>query len=441
MVSLLWGFLISLMVLNYVESIVLLSFCLPVFIAYMYKVNVTLSSYLYMINGIGNLLCFLTLFLLMLILLQTGKGNKYSYYFYLMSLGVLLLLCFCANNILLFYVYFESSLVPILLMILGWGYQPERLQAGMYMVMYTVAGSFPLLLLFLNLYYWNGSSDYYLLRSFGWFSSSGWVFVGLLAFLIKLPVYSMHVWLPKAHVEAPLGGSMVLAGILLKLGGYGLYFYNQLITSSDSLLYYLIMSLSLWGGVIAGLLCLCQSDIKSMIAYSSIVHMSIVVTGVLSSISYGLVSALITMIAHGWASSMLFSLAYCTYLKVGSRSFLYSKGLLKLYPVLSLGWFLVLSTNMSVPPTLNFVGEMMFIPVASFFNFYFLMVFLVIMFLSVVYNMMLYIKVNHGAVSSYLGMSVSSLNSCELLVLFGHLVPLLLLIKGEIFLLFTVFCN
>lgn len=140
----------------------------------------------------------------------------------------------------------------------------------------------PLLILILYLYYFKGSFNLYTLFLIN-LNIKWWYYFGFLAFLIKLPVFSVHIWLPKAHVEAPLGGSIILAGALLKLGGYGLYLYNAIITTRINRGTIIIIVISMWGALSARLICLSQIDIKSLIAYSRVVHIGLVVIGVLSN--------------------------------------------------------------------------------------------------------------------------------------------------------------
>nr|YP_009059495.1 NADH dehydrogenase subunit 4 [Mastigeulota kiangsinensis]AIN75498.1 NADH dehydrogenase subunit 4 [Mastigeulota kiangsinensis] len=425
---------------SFVETIMVLSLLVPGAMIYLYKTNMYIEDLFFCMNDLNSMLMFMTMSLALLIYLSSGHFTWDFYTMVTFSLVVVLVLCFMSSNLLWFYILFEMSLLPILLMIIGWGYQPERLQAGVYMIMYTVFGSMPLLLLILYYGAYYGTFNLYVLFMLINNIPHWCVFFGFLAFLVKLPIWSLHVWLPKAHVEAPLGGSMILAGVLLKLGGYGLYVYSMLCISpmnSSSPLF--IISLSLWGGVCASLLCLSQSDIKAMIAYSSIVHMSLVVLGVMSNTTWGMMCALLTMVAHGWVSSALFLLAYISYEKVGSRSFNYTKGLLTLYPILSYLWFIVAMVNMAVPPTINLVGELVAVPVALWLSMVLVIVLLSVMFMSVTYNMYLYIKINHGAPSGLMSSS-SGPSSRGFLTILGHLLPLLLIFSLDLMSSYTESC-
>nr|YP_009104601.1 NADH dehydrogenase subunit 4 [Camaena cicatricosa]AIS20799.1 NADH dehydrogenase subunit 4 [Camaena cicatricosa] len=428
----------SVTTLTYVSVVTLLAMITPIFYSLTYSTFTYIEDMLVGYNDINMLLCFLTVSVITMIIIVTNFMSVY-YFFLHMSLGLVLLGCFSVNTLLSFYILFEISLVPILLMIITWGYQPERLQAGLYMIMYTVFGSMPLLVIILYIYINTNTMNIYWLMLFNVMNMNTPMMLSLLAFLMKLPVYSFHLWLPKAHVEAPLGGSMILAAVLLKLGGYGMYLMNMILISSNSVSLMCLISMCLWGGLLASVLCLLQSDIKAMIAYSSIVHMSVVVMGLFSNTSWGLLSATVTMLAHGWTSSGLFLIAFVTYSLVGSRSFNYSKGMLNIMPLLSIGWFSLCIVNMSAPPSINFVGELMAVPVSVLLSMGLLLVLISIMFSSVGYNMLLYSKINHGPISNYLNQS-KPITMNSLLGISGHLLPLIMILNLQIAGFCTVCC-
>nr|YP_009680592.1 NADH dehydrogenase subunit 4 [Microcondylaea bonellii]QDH07379.1 NADH dehydrogenase subunit 4 [Microcondylaea bonellii] len=274
-------------------------------------------------------------------------------------LTLVLIFCFSFSSLLNFYIMFEFSLIPILLIILGWGYQPERLQAGKYMMLYTVSASLPLLVLILVVLVEGGSVFW------GWNCrgnfGAGWLITlcASLAFLVKLPIYGFHLWLPKAHVEAPVAGSMILAGVLLKLGGYGLIRVFCALSLFSSLAVTSVFCLSLSGGVVASMVCFAQNDVKALVAYSSVGHMSLVLGGVFSNTDWGLLGCLLMMVAHGLCSSGMFFLASETYKCYNTRSLYLVKGGLVLVPGVALCWFLMCAINMAAPPSLNLWGELM----------------------------------------------------------------------------------
>ena len=391
----------------------------------------------FLISRVSGLLIFLSCLLCLLSIVATPEEkNSYSYKFCLCFLCLVLTLAFSSSNLIMFYIFFEASLIPTLVLIIGWGYQPERLQAGTYIMLYTVGASLPLLLIIL----WHcvniNSIDSYTLhiRSPSLRGITSLVIYG--AFLVKLPIYGVHLWLPKAHVEAPLAGSIILAGILLKLGGYGIIQINfcfNLILDSYS---FFIISLRIWGGFLATLICLRQVDVKSLVAYSSVGHIRIVAAGILIDSSWGIMRAVITIIAHGFSSSAIFCIAYYSYKKRHTRNIPYMKGILQVYPILRIFWFLFCCINMACPPTLNLIGEMAIVPILWSFNFWLVFIIGLIVFFSASYNIYLYSLVNHGSFSSYFlgGYPIKRYSKVALVL---HIFPLLLIFNSSLFNLFS----
>nr|YP_009648865.1 NADH dehydrogenase subunit 4 [Notospermus geniculatus]QCZ36415.1 NADH dehydrogenase subunit 4 [Notospermus geniculatus] len=272
-----------------------------------------------------------------------------------------LLLGFSVDNFFGFYIFFELSLVPTFFLIVGWGYQPERLGASMYMVLYTVGASLPLLGCLLFCWGEQGHLSFHLafvLCKHG-FGGEAFFFFFVLAFLVKVPVFFVHLWLPKAHVEAPVAGSMILAGVLLKLGGYGLVRAVGKLAGLVSFGGEKYLALVLWGGVLTGVVCVRQVDMKSLIAYSSIGHMGLFVGGILGDNVWGWQGGLGMLLGHGLCSSAMFALANVAYESAGTRSMLLVKGFLSFFPFLAFLWFLVCSSNMAAPPSLNLVSEIL----------------------------------------------------------------------------------
>nr|YP_009128471.1 NADH dehydrogenase subunit 4 [Streptocephalus sirindhornae]AJP09642.1 NADH dehydrogenase subunit 4 [Streptocephalus sirindhornae] len=362
----------------------------------------------------------LTMWVFLLMIFSWKPFSLNMYTLLLVTLFSLLILTFTSSSLISFYIFFESSLIPTMLLIMGWGYQPERLPSSLYFLFYTLVASLPLLFIILGLNYEHESSVTFFLPSV---SDETFQLFMVLAFLVKLPIYFGHIWLPKAHVEAPVTGSMVLAAILLKLGGYGLYLVQPLINESEI---NVILIISLLGGLYSSILSLRQTDVKALIAYSSVAHMSMVILAMLLSNIYLNVSSISMMIAHGVCSSGLFYMSYLIYTRLSSRSFLITRGVLVLLPYLSLWWFLLIVFNMGVPPSFNFFAELYsFIGVSSVNMLYMGFVGL-ISFFSACYCLYLYSSSSHGMNLPLLSFSESSV--LELFVASAHFLPLLLLI-------------
>nr|APL97253.1 NADH dehydrogenase subunit 4 [Linevichella vortex] len=341
----------------------------------------------------------------------------------------LLVISFYVSELMFFYLGFESSLVPIFLLILGWGYQPERAQAGIYMLFYTLFGSLPLFFLIIEVS--DLGMSYMHSHSAGMSNNFVFCFFLVGAFLVKFPMYSVHLWLLKAHVEAPVAGSMILAGVMLKLGGYGLIRVMPFWCNSSSLLSEIFICVSLWGGLAVSMGCLRQMDMKLLIASSSVVHMSMCISGLFIMGEYGYKGVMAIMIGHGLCSSGLFYLANMVYERSNSRSMMISKGLLSLMPSMSLWWFVTLAANMAAPPTLNLMGEILLISVLINWSNIMMSVVGALSFFSAAYSIYLFSLTQHGVYLS----SKSGFNSCcsmEYMVISAHWVPLNLVILSVI---------
>nr|YP_009092568.1 NADH dehydrogenase subunit 4 [Pseudacysta perseae]AIR11949.1 NADH dehydrogenase subunit 4 [Pseudacysta perseae] len=384
----------------------------------------TMLSYTLGLDTISWSLIMLTTWIVFLMMLSSFSLfyslKSKEFFFMNFFLLIFLFLSFASLSFFMYYIFFEASLIPTLFLIFGWGYQPERLAAGFYLIFYTIFASLPLLLSIFYILSVNKISFFWLIDM----DFNLYMFYGLVtAFLVKLPVVMMHFWLPKAHVEAPISGSMILAGVLLKLGGYGLIRVSLII--SDYMYEYgmYFVSLSLFGGVMCGLICCVQLDMKVLVAYSSVCHMSLCIMGIFSLLSWGIWGSFILMLAHGLCSSCLFCLVNLLYERSQSRNLLLNKGYIIFMPSLCLFWFICSANNMCSPLSMNLFGELMLIinmlGWSSLTSFYLM----ILSFLSCVYSMYLFSYVNHGFTSNFNNMFFGC-NVREYLLVFFHLFPL-----------------
>ena len=361
-------------------------------------------------------LVLLSIWLIMLMIIAQKRVNyKKLLLINMIVLLVRLVFTFNTTNIIIFYFFFEWSLIPIFFIIIGWGYQPERLKASLSLFFYTLFASLPLLISIVIIINWSGSVKLRIIITQG-MPNFLWT-ITVLAFLVKFPMYFVHLWLPKAHVEAPVSGSIILAGVLLKLGGYGIIrlirVTNIRIISSQ------IIALALIGGGILGVLCIVQRDIKVVIAYSSVVHIALVIAGRLRLTKWGFEGVLIIILAHGVCSSGIFAAANIIYERRHSRRFFFNSGLLNRRAIFRIVWFVLIVANFGGPFTYNLLGEILLILNLSSLAINSLSVVLFLSFFSAAYRLILYRSTNQGQTGNNNSVLIK-IRFSEMIILISH---------------------
>nr|AFJ03999.1 NADH dehydrogenase subunit 4 [Claea dabryi] len=350
----------------------------------------------------------------------------------LASLQTFLIMAFGATEIIMFYIMFEATLIPTLIIITRWGNQTERLSAGTYFLFYTLAGSLPLLIALLLLQQSTGTLSMLILQysqplTLNSWGHNIWWAGCLIAFLVKMPLYGVHLWLPKAHVEAPVAGSMVLAAVLLKLGGYGMMRMMIMLDPLSKELAYPFIILALWGIIMTGSICLRQTDLKSLIAYSSVSHMGLVAGGILVQTSWGFTGAIILMIAHGLVSSALFCLANTAYERTHSRTMMLARGLQMIFPLTAVWWFIANLANLALPPLPNLMGEIMIITTLFNWSPWTIMLTGLGTLITAAYSLYLFLMSQRGPTPNHIK-GLTPFHTREHLLMVLHLIPVILLV-------------
>jgi proton-translocating NADH-quinone oxidoreductase chain M len=336
-------------------------FWLPVF-----NLNFTLG-----VDGISIFFLLLTTLLIPLCILTSWNSVSINLKEFLIAFLVLdffLIGTFCVLDLLLFYIFFESVLIPMFLIVGIWGSRERKILAAYYFFLYTLLGSVTMLLSILYIYRHVGTTDYEILLTFSFSKLEQkflW-FTFFLAFASKVPMIPVHLWLPEAHVEAPTAGSVILAGVLLKLGTYGFIRFSLPLFPKASFFFApMVYTIAVISIVYTSFTAIRQTDFKRIIAYTSIAHMNLVILGIFSFNSIGIEGAILQSLSHGFVASALFLVIGVVYDRYRTRIVQYYGGLASVMPIYIFIFLFFTMANISFPGTSSFVGEFLIL-VGSF---------------------------------------------------------------------------
>ena len=322
------------------------------------NINVALG-----IDGISLFFLILTTLLIPICILLSWDSVKKDLKEYLIAflfLEFFLILVFGILDLLLFYIFFESVLIPMFLIIGIWGSRERKILASYYFFLYTLFGSVIMLLAIVYIYYQVGTTDYEMLLTFSFSELEQkflW-FAFFLAFAGKVPMLPVHLWLPEAHVEAPTAGSVILAGVLLKLGTYGLIRYSIPLFPNASFFFTpFVYTISVIGIIYTSFTAIRQSDFKRIIAYTSIAHMNLVIIGIFSFNMIGIEGAIFQSLSHGFVASALFLVIGIVYDRYHTRIVKYYSGLASVMPLYIFIFVFFTMANIAFPGTSSFIGE------------------------------------------------------------------------------------
>ena len=322
------------------------------------NLNITLG-----VDGISLFFLLLTTLLIPLCILISWNSitfNLKEYLIYFLLIEFFLIWVFCVLDLLMFYLFFESILIPMFLVIGIWGSRERKILASYYFFLYTLLGSVLMLLSIIYIYIQVGTTDYEVLLSFKFsmFEQKILWFTFFLAFAAKVPMLPVHLWLPEAHVEAPTAGSVILAGVLLKLGTYGFIRFSLPIFPEASFYFApFVYTISLVGIVYTSLTAIRQSDFKRIIAYTSVAHMNVVMLGIFSFNNIGIEGALLQSLSHGFVASALFVIIGVVYERYRTRLVKYYGGLVHTMPLYIFIFLFFTMANIGFPGTSGFIGE------------------------------------------------------------------------------------
>ncbi len=385
------------------------------------------------IDGISLFFIILTTFLFPICILSSYNYIKFNYKFFYINFLIMesiLILVFSCLDIIFFYIFFESVLIPMFLILGFFGSRNRKILASYLFFIYTFVGSVLMLLAILFIYSYTGTSNYILLLTCNfdlYLQKILWI-AFFVSFAVKVPMIPFYIWLPEAHVEAPTPGSVILAGILLKLGTYGfLRFSIPLFVYANFYYTPFIYTLSILGLIYSSLVAIRQTDLKRIIAYASIAHMNLIMIGLYTNKIFGIEGSLLQMFSHGLVSGALFLAVGIIYERYHTRVIKYYSGLVQTMPVFAVIFLLLILANIAFPTTSSFVGEFLIFLGIYNTNSTIAVFAICSMLLGSIYSLWLYNRICYGNIQVNFITLYQDLNKREF-VMFGLILILILVI-------------